>query len=573
MTHFFYDCYLQVNFDAKDDYREKTVRFTADEACMDVTQSHTVNIATGFDPQAPQNLDFVPSCGDKTVRFSANDAAMDMMQSHTVNIAPGFDPQAPQNMDFVPACRDKTVWFSVNDADMVMTQSHTVNIVSNSVADRESNILTTHENMNFALSAKKRESETCPDGNRSSSAHTLDQIFKKSLSKMSGPWANPVITKAVPAALSSNEAVDTNDVLDQLKKKKLNIETESETPGFVSAVMENPVNQTMAYCPEDDGRVAMIEAQTDHILEQTCGDEPLQSTSTQGLYSNSVDVSDTKVTSQKNSGSFNPDCEEITNFTGYLDSNETDNKEEHEPRDQTCSSNSVDHVDAAPSRKTRRMSFADLHTKIRRLSHMINAAPDTVATDSCTAPLPQLEHDMNKTQSLPVMEPELEMASVKTEENTQAKYLMEGEQTTAATATPFNLKTRQLMSRLSVGGFKPKLPQRSKPDDPKKVNSMVEHTKTITVNVTNQLSNFDGDVSDIYAEELGSCEDMSEMLDTRSPRKATEKVSLSQEFYTEGPLEAGVFEEDIISAVHEKDDMEDESKTSTEMEADFNMVG
>lgn len=31
---------------AEDDCRDKTVRFSADDACMDVTQSHTVNIAT-----------------------------------------------------------------------------------------------------------------------------------------------------------------------------------------------------------------------------------------------------------------------------------------------------------------------------------------------------------------------------------------------------------------------------------------------------------------------------------------------------------------------------------------------
>lgn len=49
----FYDCPLavmgfflspQVKFDAEDDCREKTLRFSADDACMDLTQSHTVNV-------------------------------------------------------------------------------------------------------------------------------------------------------------------------------------------------------------------------------------------------------------------------------------------------------------------------------------------------------------------------------------------------------------------------------------------------------------------------------------------------------------------------------------------------
>lgn len=36
----------QIRFEAEDDRRDKTVRFSADDGCMDVTQSHTVNIAT-----------------------------------------------------------------------------------------------------------------------------------------------------------------------------------------------------------------------------------------------------------------------------------------------------------------------------------------------------------------------------------------------------------------------------------------------------------------------------------------------------------------------------------------------
>lgn len=39
---------LQFKFDAEDDRRDRTVRFSADNACMDVTQSHTVSIATDF---------------------------------------------------------------------------------------------------------------------------------------------------------------------------------------------------------------------------------------------------------------------------------------------------------------------------------------------------------------------------------------------------------------------------------------------------------------------------------------------------------------------------------------------
>ncbi|XP_076612908.1 outer kinetochore KNL1 complex subunit KNL1 [Chaetodon auriga] len=102
---------------------------------------------------------------------------------------------------------------------------------------------------------------------------------------------------------------------------------------------------------------------------------------------------------------------------------------------------------------------------------------------------------------------------------------------------------------------------------------MEEHTRTNTLNVTNQLSNFDGDVSDIYDEELGSCEETTEILDTRSP----EKVSASQEFYMDGAAEDDVFDQDFISAVHGKkrplpggeNNMEDEKRMKTS--SDFEM--
>ncbi|AWP20304.1 putative protein CASC5 [Scophthalmus maximus] len=68
----------QDNFDPEDDQREKTVRFSADDACMDVTRSYTVNIGNDLK---------LLSCRDKTMRFNVDDAGMDMTQCLTVNIA------------------------------------------------------------------------------------------------------------------------------------------------------------------------------------------------------------------------------------------------------------------------------------------------------------------------------------------------------------------------------------------------------------------------------------------------------------------------------------------------------
>ncbi|XP_039981472.1 uncharacterized protein knl1 isoform X2 [Xiphias gladius] len=565
---------------------EKTVRFSANDAAMDVTKSHTVNIATDLELLSHQNVDFLPTCGEKTVRFTANDAAMDVTRSHTVNIASHLGPKSQQNFDFLPTCGEKTVGFNANDAAMDMTHCLTVNIASNSESDsvfphQETHILSTQRNTDLPLTVMKGERK------RSSSAHGLDPGFKNSLSKMSGPWANPVITKAVtPAALCPLEGVSTNDSLHQLQTQKPDMDTENVAPCFVPATMEKPQNETNETdCPENSVNMDLTEAQTGHILGQTCTDElPQRHSSTQDSYPNFDHLKHTEVTSQQSNevlGSSNPDGVAITNCPDSFDSNEIEARKEPDPRDKTSSlsqkmessPSAVDQdADAFRSRKSRRMSLADLQSKVRRLSHMINIAPDTIAMESCTAPLPHLDHDLDKNskdkaKSLPVVEPELEMGLVNSQDNTQAQCLTQGEEA-STTTTPFNLKTKQLMSRLSVGGFKPKLPLRSKPDEPKKVNSVGEHTRTITVNVTSQTSNFDNDVSDIYDEELGSYEDMSETLDTRSPHKIPKKVSHSQESNIDEPLEEDVFEEDLVRAVHGKkrplpkdeNDMEDEKR-------------
>ncbi|TKS76372.1 Kinetochore scaffold 1 ALL1-fused protein [Collichthys lucidus] len=404
--------------------------------------------------------------------------------------------------------------------------------------------------------------------------HSLDPGFKNSLSKTSGPSAYPVTTKALAHATPSpQETVNTNGFLDQLKMQKLVVDAEKEeAPG--SAVTENPVNKTMI---DEDVCMDMTEAQTGNILAQTCTDEY-----SQDLQIYSDHLKNTEVTSQQSNeaqGSSKPDGVAITNCPESLTSNETDDRKDPDPRSQPCSGSAVDHdVDAAPSRKSRRISLADVHSKVRRLSQMIKSAPEAIALDNCTATLPQLENmDMDKN---PKDKTELELGLENTEENTQAQCFVEEEQTTMTTTTPFNLKTKQLMSRLSVGGFKAKLPQRSKPDDPKKVNSVGEHTRTIDVNVTNQLNIFDDDVSNIYDEELGSLEDMSEMFDI-SPQKASEEEHPSQKFNMDEPLDDDVFDQDFISAGHGKkrplpvdeDSMEDEKrmKGSMEMAADFDM--
>ncbi|XP_033504979.2 uncharacterized protein knl1 [Epinephelus lanceolatus] len=569
------------NVDFLPAFGEKTVRFTANDAAMDVTRSHTAIIATDLQLPSHQTVDSVPASGEKTVRFTATDAAMDVTRSHTAIIATGFDPQSHQNVGYLPASGEKTVRFTATDAAMDVTQCLTVNIATDSVSDsplphQDSHISSTHENMDVPLSPKRTHR---PRRTRSSSANALDLGFKNSQSRTSGPLANPVIAAVAPAAPSPQETLHTNGFLDQLTIQRPGVGTEKEAPGLVSAVLEKPVNKTMTDGPEEDVSMDMTEAQTGHILEETYTDGSLQGfSSTQDLHTNSDHLTKTGANSQQRNealGSSNSDGVEITNLPDSLDSDETDTRDP-EPQNQTLSQkmesppSAVDDVDAAPSRKSRRVSLADLQSKLRRLSHMINTAPDAVPVDSCTASLPQLEHDMDKTsndktKSLPVREPEPEVGLVNTQENTQAQGLMQEEQP-SSTASPFKLKTKKLMSRLSVGGFKAKLPRRSRSDDSKKVNSVGEHTRTVTVIVTNHLSNFDHDVSDIYDEELGSYEDMSETLDIMSPQKATEEVSASKEFNKEELLEDDVFEQGFNSAVNGKKRPLPEDENTTENE-------
>ncbi|KAJ4929046.1 hypothetical protein JOQ06_004667 [Pogonophryne albipinna] len=502
---------------------EKTVRFNADDACMDVTRSHTAKIDTNIQPQSQPNVDFLPACVQKTMGFSANDAAKDVTRSRTVNISTDFEPKSYQNVESLPACGEKTVKFNATDAAMDVTQFLAVNIASNSESDphlphRESNILSTNENRDFPLSAKKTQRPL-----RNRSAHVLDNRFKNTLSIKSG--ANAVNTGEVAAAAGLQETVNTNG---PLRKQKPNVDTDNEAPGFISAVIEKQVNKTMTEDPQDDVSIDMSEAQTGSILGQTCTDEPPQCPQINEALG----------------------CLEIINFPDALDSKETCIWKEPEPRNQTCTlpqkmeSNPGAVVDAAPSRKSRRISLADIQSKVRRLSHMMNTAPDTIALDSCTAPVTGLESEMDqnsmdKTAFLPVTEPAHEIGLLNTEENPQAQCLTQEEPST----TPYNLKTKQLMSRLSVGGFKAKLPQRNKPDDQKKESAAGEHTTT--VNVTNQLSNFDDGVSDIFDEELGSYEDLSETLDIMSPPKATEKESATQDLYMEEILQDNLFQQDL----------------------------
>lgn len=130
------------------------------------------------------------------MRFSADDACMDVTQTHTVNIATDIKLQLPQGLGFSPY-KDKTVRFNSNEAAMDMTECLTLNIDSNLASDS-------------VFPVKKQGSEKCgPLRERSSSALSLNQGFNNvcaGLSKPSDLSIDPVIARMTPKAASTDYA-------------------------------------------------------------------------------------------------------------------------------------------------------------------------------------------------------------------------------------------------------------------------------------------------------------------------------------------------------------------------------
>ncbi|KAM9355079.1 uncharacterized protein knl1 [Pholidichthys leucotaenia] len=541
----------QQNMDLIPTGSEKTMTFTANDATMDIIQSQAANIVTDFEMLPNQSLDLLPSNRETTVRFSTDDAAMDVMRSPTINIATDVVSNPHSNVNIAPPCGVKMETFSARDAAMDKTQCLTENVDSNTTPDSalpHQKVPHIPENVDFTFSVRKRHSEThVLSRSRSSTLLNLDQGFQNTVAMRN----NPKMATNSPSPQISG----TTDILVEFKRQESAINAETKVQDLDSAIMEKSL-KTTEYCPETNINMDNTEAQTECVLEQTYTDEsfPCRS-STQEPDSGLLKEMNLASQNGEELGFSNPKDVRSINIPDSLNSNETENKEMTEPKNTTSPSSqeiktspcAVDQdVNMMGSKNSRRKSLADLQSKLKRLSQLVNTAPYAAVMDNCTATLPQTEQNMDKNSKdeiIPqtVAEPEFEVDLVNAKDNAQEEH-------SPASTGPFGSKTKRLMSRISVGGFKPKLPQRPKPEDSNKVNPAGEH-KTITVSVASQLGNLDNDVSDIYDEELASYEDESEILDTRSPQKFSEKGSPSQEFYMVRPLEDKVFE-DHASPVH-----------------------
>lgn len=82
-----------------DDYRKRKIGLSANNSCLDVTQSHTVYIDTAIRLDSHQNAGVSPMCGEKTVMFAADDAEMDMTRCLTTTLASDLVPSVMRQED------------------------------------------------------------------------------------------------------------------------------------------------------------------------------------------------------------------------------------------------------------------------------------------------------------------------------------------------------------------------------------------------------------------------------------------------------------------------------------------
>ncbi|XP_051909262.1 uncharacterized protein knl1 isoform X9 [Hippocampus zosterae] len=476
---------------------------TSDNSNLDVTQSGSVNTPRIFTMQSRKILDSLPSSDERTVRFTANDAAMDMTQSLTVNIDLPFEPSAHKSVPFINAGGENTIRFSANDAAMDMTQSLTAMI--DTPLDPEA-----HKNHSVATGGEKNISFSASDA-----AMDVTQR-KRSLSVLSFnpgqntfcntgfPWPHRVVTKVDPPAEPSfGKAVDTNCFM-PAQLKTLYVDDKCKVPGVTT--LHDSLLSTQKNA---DGTLPGVDVSINPTDVQT-------DSSTQRPY---ADVGGTQaMTSQQTFRKLGRDVEESPDA---VNSEETQSRKEAESMNETSSlSQKLNSPgagdDGRDSSQSARFRIADLQLKVRRLSQMVSATSETnleAGTDKNT------KEEHKESEFVPDVQPGL-----RDTEDEDTRYGLQGY---TAVGTPFKLKTPELMSRLSTRGFKPKLPQRSRADEPKKAAdsasgiSQEKSAGRTATDVTSTLNKWnDDDVSDIHDEELGSCEDFSDTLDNKISENA-----------------------------------------------------
>ncbi|XP_055005749.1 uncharacterized protein knl1 [Boleophthalmus pectinirostris] len=588
---------------------EKTIRFDVNDAAMDVTQCHTVNIAKDFDPCLhDDNLGLLPKYGEKTVRFNADDATMDMTRSQTVNIGyepnenfnslPKYgekterintamdetqcltvniateirpkpclsltqmcaaDPEPRTDQNSYPTSGEKTLRFSVDDANMDVTKSHTMVIDVAPQVIRGWDTLTPHEDKTVKFSSDEGGMEhhhghaACSE---EEGAQYLPSIYSnrrcKSLGRQ-GLNAALNVRKSVPRSNPLTQAAPTPGTDDEDFVKPTKTGTQNGNMGILSVIEEKSIAEVSLKekCLDNSMEMNITEALPVQIQKNSSLESPLKDLAP------SAEQQTTEDPVSK--------CElKIKILPGSPQSNTKNDYEQEVVGKSECFPRSMEKDnEEISSRKSCRMSLADIQSKIRRISQKLNAPTDDDVVYNVNIPMP-----------FPDLEPKLEADKPKLLQADEQVDLEKNENKSdaleepfCAPTTPFKLETKQLMSRLSVVGFKPKLTKRSKSEEIKTVDvsqAAGEPTKTQNIQGQNQTGNIDLNVSDINDEELGSYEDVSETLDTKSLDNEPEMVTSYHEFDLDQELQDEVFEEERELVNEKKRPLDEEYITENE---------
>ncbi|XP_032441940.1 uncharacterized protein knl1 [Xiphophorus hellerii] len=520
----------------------KTVQFNANDAAMDMTKSHTVNIVHDLDLLPHQNVDALPADGGRTVRFGVIDEEMESTKSLMGKVLVNSNVLSDQIVSLPPANEKNLAWLAANDVTMDITRSHTVSIVTDfnqaSSQNTDSSPTGTEWTSNTFVDETESDTKSISKNYKLASRHVKllpksgEKITKFTTNNATMDMthclsANIVNNSLLHPVMSDQNSENMNDILAKKETESGNRGLDSNPPSstqselFQTSCAQGEANRNTSSCPDSSySQCRTKEPDTDpenessrlgsdvgkpinktkNNTEEICVDqtEPLAS---------STDDPPQGVSSKQNphSKSFKESVSD--EYRSEAETQTVSQKMESSP------SNADQNADVLSSRMSRRKSLADLQSKVKRLSQLINAAPDPAAMETCTPLLLHLDPNVEKNTN----DAEAEQLSV------------------ASSSIPFSLKTKQLMSKLSVGGFKPKLPKRNTAGELNK-SAVKEPTKTITVSFPNQLSQFDK-ITDIHGEELVDCEDFSETIDTMMPEKFSKKENSSNQFSTFQPLE------------------------------------
>ncbi|XP_077443163.1 uncharacterized protein knl1 [Stigmatopora argus] len=507
---------------------EKTTTFSA----MDEIQSHVTNSDEYLQTGLHQNVNF--NVEEQSMKLTEN--VMEVTQGKALNAA-----RPPQNTECFTYGEEKTIKCNTNDISMDITRSHTVNIT------------------NHLLSGDVPHAKKQDELQRKRSLSILN--FNRGQNNYS------MITKADPPAEPCfGEALETNGSI-SVQPKTNYVDNKYKVPG-VETLCRSPLSKLKKMdgsfqVSVTDLSLKLEEVDTGYIFGKKCSNEPPQFESTK-RYTYADVHENMEFASEKTCQELElsyQDVDERTDTKGpeaQQSMNETALGNETIPLSQNlCSPNSGDHD--KDSRQSRRVSLVDIQSKLRRLT----STSVSIASDICNAPLPNLDSDTNKnTKESNVVVPEM-VPDVQTSlENTLHGHKEHDLQENKTVATPFKSKTTELRSRLSLGTFMPKFPQRKRAHEIKNADSSYSHSqeksgyRTAIDKVTDKLNKWNEiDVSDINDEELGSCEDLSETLDLKSPPKISAVTIPIQEHNIDKTLLENDFQENSTNGntEHEKE--------------------